>query len=177
MQTRFKFEMQAVTTASKARKGISLTSSTRAMNIAKSSRNITKLNLVGQIEASRLVKYVKGAKFIGNGLAVLNFGAGVADSRKSYKSGENWEKEMFVESATFAFSAGAGTIAAGAGEAVLTFLLVATPVDWLGLIWGGVAVIGVTGAVAGASIWAGNISKDRSGSFYDKIMNTINSKL
>jgi len=49
------------------------------MNITKSSRHITKLNLVDLIEASLLVKYTKGATFVGNGLAVLNFGAGVAN--------------------------------------------------------------------------------------------------
>ncbi len=77
---------------------------------------------------------------------------------------------MFIESSSFALSAAAGVGVVNAGGAALTFLMVATPVGWVGLIVGGFAVAG-TAAVA--SISANNISKKMSGGFYDDIMKWI----
>ena len=42
----------------------------------------------------------------------------------------------------------AGTIAANIGGVALTFLIVATPMGWVGLIIGGVVVAGVAAAIA-----------------------------
>ncbi len=52
----------------------------------------------------------------------------------------------------------------------LSFLIVATPVGWVGLIVGGVAV---AGTAAAASISVNNITKNNSGSWYDSIMKSI----
>ena len=51
-------------------------------------------------------------------------------------------------------------------------VMVATPVGWVGLVIGGIAVAGVA---AGASIWTNNKVKNNSGSLYDDIMMWINS--
>jgi len=172
MQRNFQLELQAVTAHSKARKGTPLTSATRATNIARSSRNVTKLNVRNHIQASNLVKLSKHAKFLGNGLAVIDFGSRVGNIHNSYKAGENWEREMFVESSSFALSVSAGALAIKAGGAALTFLMVATPVGWVGLIIGGVAVAGVA---ATTSIIVNSGIKNNSGSWYDAIMEWIQS--
>jgi len=170
MQTRFRFELQAVTAASKARRGTPLTSATRATNIARSSRNVARLHVVDQFQASNLVKLGKQAKFLGNGLAVIDFGVRVGNIENSYKTGGNWEREMFVESSSFALSAGAGSAIINAGGAVLSFLVVATPIGWVGLIIGGAVI---AASAAGAGIWVNNTVKNNSGGIYDAIMKLI----
>ncbi len=169
MQKRFQHELASVTAASKARKGTPLGNPTRATNIARSSRNIAKLNITSQLQASNLVNYSKYAKFLGNGLAVIDFGSRVGRVRNTYKAGDHWERELFIESSSFVASAAASSIVVNAG---LTLLLVATPAGWIGLIIGGVAV---AGAAAGASVWVNNKAKINSGSMYDDIMKSVNS--
>ncbi|WP_221892356.1 hypothetical protein [Teredinibacter haidensis] len=109
MQISFRFELDSAASGIKARKGIPLTNPIRATNIAKSSRNIAKLNITSQVQASKLAKLGKGAKFLGNGLAVIDFGGRVGNIHNSYKSGGEWEREMFIESSSFAVSAIAAT--------------------------------------------------------------------
>lgn len=86
----------------------------------------------------------------------------------------NWERDMFIESTSFATSVAAGSITVGAGSAALSslgLLIVATPVGWVGLIIGGLAV---AGTAAAASIGMNSLVKDNSGSWYDAIMDWIN---
>ncbi|BBA36161.1 uncharacterized protein sS8_4231 [Methylocaldum marinum] len=89
----------------------------------------------------------------------------------SYQAGVNGERELFIESSSFAASAIAGTAAVNIGSAALGFLVLATPVGWVGLIVGGVAVAGVAAAT---SIWTNNIIKNNAGDVYDSILNRIN---
>ena len=77
---------------------------------------------------------------------------------------------MFIESSSFALSAAAGVAVVNTGGAALTFLMVATPVGWVGLIVGGLAVAG-TAAVA--SIGMNNAVKNNSGDWYDSIIKAI----
>lgn len=49
------------------------------------------------------------------------------------------------------------------------FLMVATPIGWVGLIIGGVAVAGT----AAASIGVNSYMKNNSGDFYDDLMKNI----
>jgi len=172
MQRNFHLELKAITAHSKARKGTPLSSITRATNIANSSRNVTKLNVSSQIQASNLVKFSKYTKLLGNGLAVIDFGSRVGNIHNSYEADGEWERDMFIESSSFAASAVTGVLAVKAGGAALTFLMVATPIGWVGLIIGGVAVAGVAAA---SSIVANNMTKDIGGSLYDVILNWINS--
>ncbi len=171
MQTGFQTELKAVTRRSRSlsRRGTPLTSATRAINIARSSRGIVKLNVSGQIQANNLVKFSRQAKFLGNGLAVIDFGSRIGSIHNSYQAGGNWERDMFIESSSFAASATAGILTVNAG---LALLMVATPVGWIGLIIGGLAVAGTAAAV---SIGANSYTKNNSGGLYDTIMNWISS--
>ena len=170
MQNSFKHEVKVVTSQVKSSRGTPLTNFDRGANIARSSRNIAKIDIMTHVQADNIVKLTKHTKFLGNGLAVIDFGSRVGSVHNSYKAGGNWEREMFIESSSFALSAAAGVGVVNAGGAALTFLMVATPVGWVGLIVGGLAV---AGAAAGASIWANSITKSSSGSWYDSIMESI----
>ena len=156
----------------KARRGTPLSSATRATNIAQSSRNVAKLNVTSQTQAHNLVKFTQHAKFLGNGLAVIDFTSRVGSIHNEYKAGEEWERELFIESSSFAASALTGAAVVNVGTAALGLLVVATPVGWIGLIVGGVAVAG-TAAVA--SIRVNNVVKSNSGGVYDSIMKWISS--
>jgi hypothetical protein len=167
LQIKFKHELNAINSGIKARRGTPLSSSTRATNIAQSSRNTAKLNVTSQIEVNGLVKFTRHAKFLGNGLAVIDFTSRIGNIHNEYKAGGEWERELFVESSSFAASAIAGSIAVNAG---LGLLMVATPVGWVGLIVGGVAVAGTAAAV---SMGMNSIVKNNSGGVYDSIMKWI----
>src|SRR5690606_31765603 len=167
MQLQFRHELMVVNSRVKSNRGTPLTSAQRATNIADSSRNFVSLNVTSQVQANNLVRFTQHTKFLGNGLAVIDFGSRIGNIHNSYQSGGNWEKELFIESSSFAAGAITGAVAAKVGVAALTFLMVATPVGWVGLVVGGVAV---AGAAAGASIGMSNYVKNNSGSIYDKIM-------
>lgn len=171
MQSQFSNELKVVSGQVTARRGTPLTSADRATNIAKSSRNVAKLNVTSQVQANNLVKLSKQAKFLGNGLAVIDFGGRVGSIHNSYRAGGNWERDLFIESSSFAASAITGTVAVNVGTAALTLLMVATPVGWVGLIVGGAAV---AASAAGASMWVNGQVKDNGGEWYDGIMNWIN---
>src|SRR5690554_1646042 len=158
----------AVKAQVKSRRGTPLTSATRATNIAKDSRHIAKLNVSSQVEANNLVKFSQNAKFLGDGLVVIDFGSRVGSVHNSYAADENWERELFIESLSFATSAATAYAATGIGSSALGFLVVATPVGWVGLVVGGLLVAGAVGA---ASIYANNKTKENSGKVYDEIMN------
>jgi hypothetical protein len=55
----------------------------------------------------------------------------------------------------------------------LGFLMVATPIGWVGLVVGGVAV---AGTAAAASIGMNSLAKDNSGEVYDGIMEKLGIK-
>lgn len=170
MQRGFQHELAAVNAASRARRGTPLSNVTRGANIARSSRNVTKLNVMSQVQASNLVKFGQYGKYLGNGLAVIDFGSRVGNVHNSYQSGGNWERDLFIESSSFAVSAGAGMLAVSAGSAALTFLMVATPVGWVGLVIGGIVV---AGTAAATTIAANDLVKSNSGGVYDSIMNYL----
>jgi hypothetical protein len=167
LQFRFKHELNAVNAGIKARRGTPLSSAARATNIARSSRNVAKLNVTSQVQAHNLAKFTQHAKFLGNGLAVIDFTSRVGSIHNEYKSGGEWERELFIESSSFALSAVAGSLAVNAG---LGLLMIATPVGWVGLIVGGVAVAGTAAAV---SMGMNGLVKENSGSWYDSLMKAI----
>ncbi len=83
--------------------------------------------------------------------------------QNAYKADGNREQELFIESSSFALSAGAGIIAAGVGSKALILLTIATPVGWVGLIV----------VVATATLISNDLVKDNSGSWYDGIMKWV----
>lgn len=101
---------------------------------------------------------------------MIDFGSRIGNIQNSYEAGSNWERELFIESSSFALSATAGIVAANAATAMLGFFVVATPVGWVGLIIGGVAVAGFAAAT---SIGVNSITKEKSGLAYDQLMEKI----
>ncbi len=112
----------------------------------------------------------KHASFLGGGLVLIDVGTRAGNVHISKLSGENWQRELFVESSSFLASVIAGTAAVKVGVAGLTFLMVATSLGWVGLIVGGAAVAGV--AVT-TSIKLNNIVKHNAGGFYDSLMQQV----
>jgi hypothetical protein len=170
MQKSFKHEVKVVSSQVRSSRGTPLTNFDRGANIAKSSRNMAKLNIMTPVQADKIVKFTKHAKFLGNGLAVIDFGSRVGTIHNSYKAGGNWEREMFIESSSFAASAATGIGVVNVGAAALTFLMVATPVGWIGLIVGGLVV---AGAAATASIGMNNLIKGNAGNTYDALIKSL----
>jgi len=170
MQSQFGHELKVVTNQVKSRRGTPLTRVERGLNIARSNRNIAKLDISNPVQTNNIVKFAKQAKYLGNGLAVIDFGSRVGNIHNSYKAGGNWEREMFIESSSFALSAVTGTAVVNVGGVALMFLVVATPIGWIGLIMGGVAVAG-TAAIA--SIGVNNYIKNNSGRFYDDLIKQL----
>ncbi len=170
MQSKFQHELNTVNSLSRARKGTPLSSNSRALNIARSSRTATKLHVTNTIQASNLIKFGKYANTVGNGLVLLDVGSRVGNIHNAYKADGNWERELFIESSSFAASATMGIVTAKAGVAALSFLMVATPVGWVGLIVAGTAIAATS---AGTSMIINEKIKKKSGSWYDYIMNSI----
>ena len=148
-----------------SRKGTPLLNRTRALNIACSSRSIKKLELVSTLQAGKLARFSKYGKVSGNGLIIVDVASRISNVQNEYKTDGNWERELFVESSSFAASALTGKTAMSAGVRALMFLTVATPAGWVGLI-----VVS-----AAASMAANYIVKEESGGWYDDILNWLNS--
>jgi hypothetical protein len=130
----------------------------------------SRLDVGSSVEATDLVRFAQHAKFLGNGLAVIDFGSRVGDIYTDYKGGADWGRKMFIESSSFAISAGVGEVATVAGMAILeeslAIALAATPAGWV-LIIGGLAVAGIAAASSvGVNNWAGR----NLGGLYDTIM-------
>ncbi|MCA0901993.1 hypothetical protein [Microbulbifer agarilyticus] len=170
MQAQFRAELHATTNHISARRGIPLTNPERGINIARSSRNAAKLHFANEIEAHKLVRFSQYTKLLGNGLAVIDFGTRVGNVRNSYRTGGHWERDLFIESSSFTASAITGIATAKAGAAALGLLMVATPVGWVGLLIGGIAVVAVS---AGSSIAMNSLVQESGGSWYDLIMSTL----
>jgi len=167
MQKQFQRELRMTTSLQSAfsHKGTPLTNITRAKNIARSSHSIEKLQLTSVAQAGSVGQFSKYGKALGNGLIVVDVASRVGNVQKAYKADGDWERELFIESSSFALSAGAGVIAVNAGTAALMFLTVATPVGWVGLI-----------VVAAASSMVMNYAvKEKSGGWYDDIMDWLDS--
>ena len=173
MQQKFQVELGVISNHARAKKGTALSNPTRATNIAQSSRNATKLKISNQTQAHNLVNFSKYARYLGNGLTVLDFSERIGNIHVSYLSGKNWEKKMFSESLSFALSTAAGGATISAGGYALSFLMVMTPIGWTGLIAGGALI---AGASAMAAYNTNNYTKGFSDKLYDDIMSLLSVK-
>ncbi len=164
MQKQFQRELRITTslqrTRSHSHKGTPLTNITRAKNIVRSSRSIEKLQLTSVAQASAVGQFSKYGKALGNGLIVVDVASRVGNVQKTYKADGDWERELFVESSSFALSVWTGGVIAKAG---VTFFVLATPAGWIGLI-----------VVAAASSMVMNYAvKEKSGGWYDDVMDWL----
>ncbi|MCA0894636.1 hypothetical protein [Microbulbifer agarilyticus] len=171
MQAQFRAELHATTNHIRARRGTPLTNPERGTNIARSSRNAAKLHFANEIEAHKLVRFSQYTKLLGNGLAVIDFGTRIGEVHTSYQAGGNWERDLFRESLSFGASAGIGVVTAKIGAAALGVLVAATPIGWVGLLVGGIAVAGLSAASA---ITVNQITHNGADGWYDGIMKAIN---
>jgi hypothetical protein len=171
MQKGFQREVNIITSGIRRSQALTLTRPRRAIEVARDSRRIAKLRIFDEVEATNLVRFGKYGRYLGNGLAVIDFGSRVNHIHDSYKAGGNWYREMFIESSSFAASATIGTIAANVGSSALGLIAAATPVGWVGLIVAGVVIAGVA---ATASFSANCYAQQNSGALYDSIMKWLN---
>ena len=167
MQLKFRNELRTVNAGITSRRGTPLSNVDRATNIARSSKTVAKLQVVNQIQANNLVKFTGHTQFLGTGLVAIDFTSRIGAVHNSYQAGGSWERDLFIESSSFATSALAGSATVSAGSAALGFLMVATPIGWVGLIVGGLAVAGTAAAV---SLGTNHIVKQEAGSVYDSIL-------
>ncbi len=98
-------------------------------------------------------------------MIVVDVASRVGNVQKAYKADGDWERELFIESSSFAASALTGSGAVYVGAKVLVFLTVATPVGWVGLIV----------VAAASSITMNYVVKERSNGWYDDIMGWVDS--
>ena len=171
MQLQFRSELNAVTDHIRSRRGTPLTSAERGTNIARSSRNAAKLQFTSEIEAHKLVRFSQYTKLLGNGLAVVDFGTRVGKVHNSYQAGGDWERDLFRESLSFGVGAGLGIATAKVGAAALGVLIAATPIGWIGIIVGGIAIVGVAAAT---SMAASELTQSHADTWYDSIMEVLN---
>ena len=170
LQSKFHYEMESVTAQIKSRRGTALSNLERGKNIVRSSRNVTKLDVTSQAQANELAQFAKYTKFLGNGLAVIDFTSRIGNIQNTHRAGGNWHRQLFIESSSFALSAIAGSLTIKAGTYGLGLLLAATPIGWVGLIIGGALVVGATAAT---SIYTNNSVTHFSDGLYDVILNGV----
>jgi len=167
----FKNEVDIVKARMRASRATILARPNRALDVARRSGRVAKLRIFDQVQADRLVRFGKYGRYFGNGLAVIDFSSRVSHIHDSYKAGDDWCREMFIESSSFAASTigGLGVVYAGSallGKVALTTFVAATPAGWVLVLVG----IGVAAAAAGTSIWFDKSIKENAGSWYDTIM-------
>ena len=155
-----------------------LYSSNNGIHIARHNRNITQLNLNNGAQAKMLTSFASKTKFLGNSLAVIDFGSRIGNITNKHKAGGDWEREMFKESLSFAISAGVGIATVSGGIALgnaaigsaMGVLILATPFGWAALLIGGAAI--AAGAFT-ASYHTNQVAKSKSDGLYDWIMSLL----
>jgi hypothetical protein len=171
LQEGFQREINIVKSGIRRSKSLALTRPSRGLSIARNSRRVVKLRVFDEVQATQLVRFGRYGRYLGNSLAVIDFGSRVSHVHDSYKAGDDWCREMFIESTSFAASAISGTVVVAAGSAIaeasLAALVAATPAGWVLIVVG----IGVAAAAAGTSIWFDKSINEKAGSWYDIIMN------
>jgi len=170
LQAEFRHELKVVTSRIKARRGTPLNDPQRALNIATSSRSAAKLNVMSQVEAHNLVQFAKYARYLGNGLIAIDFGTRVGHIHNEYRAGGHWERELFIESLSFAASTIAGTITASLGAYSLSLAVTPTPLGWVLLVTAGIAAAGLSATTA---FGINHYTRNNAGRWYEDIMSWI----
>jgi len=171
MQKGFQTELAAINTRASQRKRSRMPAHNvaRGINLARDSRKTVKLDIMSQVQAENLVNYTKYAKFLGNGLVVIDVGSRIASIHNEYQADGDWERELFIESSSFAAGAVAGGIAVRVG---LTLLIAATPMGWVGII-----VVAAAGSMATNYLVkeGAEVIYDNAGDWYDAAIDWVKS--
>lgn len=170
LQRVFQVEVQAITADVKSRRGVVLTNQQRGLNIASSSRRPDRLYVQNQVLAHQLVRLTKHTKSLGNGVAFIDFGSRVGHIQNVHAAGEDWHREMFIQSSSFAASAGSAAAVVKVGTATLAAVMMITTLGPVLLVVSGVVI---AGSAAAAALTMDDIITSNSGSWYDKIMETL----
>ena len=106
----FKNEVDIVTARMRHNRATILSRPNRALEVARRSGRVAKLRIFDQVQASRLVRFDRYGRYLGNGLAVIDYGSQVDHIHDGYKAGDDWCREMFID---LVFAAVAGLRASG----------------------------------------------------------------
>lgn len=170
LQAVFQNEVRVITAGVKSRRGLVLTNHQRGLNIARSSRHPNKLYIQNQTNAHQLVRLTKHTKVFNNGIAVIDFSSRVGRIKNAHAAGDDWYREMFIQSSSFAVSSVSATAVAKVGVAGLGVLMMLTPVGPVALVIAGVAIVA---SAAATSIAANHIVMNDAGGVYDKVMEAL----
>lgn len=170
LQAVFQNEIRAITSDVKSRRGLVLTNHQRGLNIARNSRHSSKLYVQNQTNAHQLVRLTKHTKVFNNGIAVIDFSSRVGHIKNAHAAGDDWYREMFIQSSSFAVSSISATVVSKVGVAGLGVLMMLTPVGPVALVLAGVAI---AASAAATGIAANHIVMNDAGGVYDKVMETL----
>lgn len=174
LQTNFHRELR-ITKAQLGARGKVLRNFNRAGKLVRRNRITASLDIADPVEATSLMRFGRYARHLGEGVTAIDFGSRTGNVYNTYQSGGSWERELFVESLSFAGSAGVGYGAGIVGDAALGLLIAATPVGWIGLVVIGVGALVATGVTAATSIAVDHYFENRGGHWYDGIIKWIES--
>ena len=166
LNQRFRVELQAARSRMSARYRALSSQDARLAELVRHTRKVTRLDIASRVESGQLARLGRAAKYLGNGLTALDFGSRAQDIRDEYLAGGDWTRKLFIESSSFAASAGVGLIAADLGAAALGVALAATPAGWV-LIVGGLVTASFA---AGASGLADRAMRDMAAPAYEGLV-------
>lgn len=163
LNAKFTFELKHFSGVVKASKrGNIWSSAQRATNIARSGRDMSRLQLTS-LSGIRSIKGLEMASDIaGKGIIILDAGIRTDNVYNNYKAGRDWQRSAVIETTSFGLSTAAGlyvgaeVVAAGVGIA-----LAMGPIGWVILIGVGIGA----GYTAGKII--DSFGKSTSGFIYD----------
>ena len=123
LNRRFRSEVRTMRTQMSARYRTLLSKDERLPEMVRHTRKVAKLDVASRVEATNLMRFARGARYLGNGVAAIDFGSRASDIYDEYKDGGDWGRKMFVESTTFVATTATGSRLAFVGTAVLEVAL------------------------------------------------------
>ena len=159
LQIKFQAELQRFMNTNRAsRRGTIWSNPNRGIHIAKSARHSTKLDLSSTAELNKIKRLENRARWLGNGMIVIDSIVRANSVYDDYKSGKDWYRSLSAELASFGVSTLAGIYTA---TAVSTILLL-TPFGW-------VVAVGIGLLVGfGASLYVNEKAKKITENLYDR---------
>jgi hypothetical protein len=138
----FKAELNKYFPHSAGKRGTIMTSSERAIGMAKGVKTYQPLNITNGAQFGKVLTFAKAANYVGKGALILDAGFRVQGVSADKAAGRDWQRRAVMETTGFGLGAAAGAfVGGGIIASTLGVALMATPVGW-------VLVIGV-GITAG----------------------------
>jgi len=163
LQVKYQAELQRFMNTNRAsRRGTIWSNPNRGVHIAKSARHSTKLDISSTAEFKK-IKYIENTgRWLGNGMILLD-GAFRANSvYNDYRNGDDWQRSLSTEMASFGVSTLAAIYTATATTTALSTLLILTPFGW-------VVAVGIGLLVGfGTSLYINEKAKKITQNLYDR---------